>query len=131
MIYLLTTITGLALIYACFLADGDGLGGLLGVIGFCLLVGTGIVSCENSDWNQAMKKEQRERDAADSKPRVVREVDGCKVYAFKATPSATHWTYFTRCPDSKTSTESAHSRTVRSGKTTGTVTDVETVEVGK
>lgn len=131
MTYLLAAGLGVALILICYLADGEGWGGLLGVLGFCIVVGTGITSCENSEWNQKMKQEQRERERADAKPRIVREVDGCKVYAFKATPSASHWTFFTRCPDSKTSTESSHNRTVRVGKTTSTVTDTETVEVGK
>lgn len=131
MIYILCLVVAGVFLFVAWACDWDGRAGGLGVAGIALAVSTGIVSCENSGWNQEMKRAQREREKADAQPRVVREVDGCKVYAFKSTPSATHWTYFTRCPDSKTSTESSHDRTVRSGKTTRTVTDTETVEVSK
>ena len=36
------------------------------------------------------------QDSADAQPRVIREIDGCKVYAFKSNG----WHYFTRCPSS-------------------------------
>lgn len=73
-----------------------------------------IVSCTNSDWYQADQAAQRAKEAADRQPRVVREFDDCKVWAFYA---SSHWQYVTRCADS-VSTET--NRTVRQGKTNKT-----------
>lgn len=80
---------------------------------------------------QTEASKQREKDraaqeAADKQPRVIREVDGCKVYTFKA---GDRWHYFTRCPNQMT-TESSY--TVRSGKTTRTeVESITTTNGGK
>jgi hypothetical protein len=52
-----------------------------------------VYGCTCSDW---AKREQAARDAqdrADATPHVIREADGCKVYAFKSGD----WHYFTRC----------------------------------
>lgn len=76
------------------------------VVALCIF---GINSCANSDWYKAGKAREAAQDAADRQPRVIREADGCKVYAFKDG----HWHYFTRCP-LETTTEG--NRTVRSGK---------------
>lgn len=69
-----------------------------------------------SDEAIAERKADREKEAAqyraDQEPRVIRETDGCKVYAFK---EGNHWHYFTRCP-ANTTTERTY--TERSGKTT-------------
>ena len=53
-----------------------------------------------------------EQEAKDAVPRVIREIDGCKVYAFK---SQEKWHYFTRCP-ATTTTDRNYSE--RNGKVT-------------
>lgn len=59
---------------------------------------------------EAKKQAQRE---ADRKPRVIRETDGCKVYAFK---EGGHWHYFTKCP-ATTTTDRTYESCRQSGKT--------------
>lgn len=63
------------------------------------------------------------RNTKNSTARVIREVDGCKVYAFKSTGN---WHYFTRCAN-QTSTDTTNTHTVSSGKTSRTVTDITTI----
>ncbi len=75
----------------------------------------GVNSCTHSGWYQKSMAESIQQDATDAQPRVIREVDGCKVYTFK---SGDRWHYFTRCPNAQTTTESPYS--VRVGKTTQT-----------
>ena len=53
-------------------------------------------------------------DEYEKTPHIVREADGCKVYAFK---SGDRWHYFTRCPDSRTVTDTAYEQCTGSGKT--------------
>jgi hypothetical protein len=86
---------------------------------FVLVVG--ISSCTNSQWYRDGQAQEAAQDAADRQPRVIREVDGCKVYAFKSG----HWHYFTRCP-LETTTEG--NRTVRSGKTSRTESETITTQ---
>jgi hypothetical protein len=81
----------------------------------------GVYKCNTSEWYKADQARDAAQARAEATPHVIREADGCKVYAFKA-GDRTH--YFTRCPDSKTSTES--SWTERHGKST--VTKSETIE---
>lgn len=50
---------------------------------------------------------------AEETPHVIREADGCKVYAFKA---ADRWHYFTRCPGEKVVTSGAYEHCTGSGK---------------
>lgn len=57
------------------------------------------------------KVEERRRQET---PHVVREADGCKVYAFK---SGDRWHYFTRCPNAVTVTDTAYEHCTGSGKT--------------
>jgi len=83
---------------------------------FIVLCMFGIKSCAESDWHQENLKKEAAQNEADKQPRVIREVDGCKVYAFKSD----YWHYFTRCP-SETTTDTAH--VVRSGKTSRTEYD--------
>lgn len=52
--------------------------------------------------------------AADQQPRVIREADGCKVYAFK---QGDKWHYFTKCP-STTTTDRTYEQCRKSGKQT-------------
>lgn len=65
------------------------------------------------EWDRA----EAAREEAERQPRVIREADGCKVYAFKA---GDRWHYFTRCAN-QTTTDSSY--TVRSGKTSRTETE--------
>jgi hypothetical protein len=98
-----------------------------GVFGtFFILVSLvfGIKSCSETEWYIESKKREAAREAADQQPRVVREIDGCKVYAFK---SGERWHYFTRCPDSRVSTDTNHTVTVKSGKSTSTKTETTTI----
>lgn len=68
-----------------------------------------------------------EKRRADEQPRVIREVDGCKVYAFL---SADRWHYFTRCKD-MTTTETSWEECRMSGKTRTCETKTEAVVVAK
>lgn len=63
----------------------------------------GVKSCSGSEWNKQAEAQYAARQAADAQPRVIREVDGCKVYTFKA---GDRWHYFTRCP-AQVTTESS------------------------
>jgi hypothetical protein len=63
----------------------------------------GIVLFTQSELGQRLERERDEEIRRRQTPHVIREADGCKVYAFEA---GARWHYFTRCPDSRTSTES-------------------------
>lgn len=87
-----------------------------GLLIFACVIGAlvfGIKSCTASDWYQADLQAERQRTEAAKVPRVIREADGCKVYAFK---DGDRWHYFTRCPNSQTTTDSTYE--VRAGKST-------------
>jgi hypothetical protein len=71
---------------------------LLSLSAICLC-GFGIYSCGESNWYKTQERERDAREAAERTPHVIREADGCKVYAFKA-GDATH--FFTRCGDKVT-----------------------------
>ncbi len=94
------------------------------IIVFCVSF-FGVYSCNQSEWFQESQRKMDEYNAAQKIPHLVREADGCKVYAFE-NENRTH--YFTRCPNSITSTESSH--TVSCGKNCTTV-ETETIGVGK
>jgi hypothetical protein len=83
------------------------------LIALCGAVIFGITSCEQSKWYQDSEKSRREQERLDATPHVIREADGCKVYAFK---SGDNWHYFTRCADGTVTTERNYSE--RHGKTT-------------
>jgi hypothetical protein len=69
----------------------------------------GVVKCSGSDWYQREQADARAQQIARETPHVIRDSgDGCKVYAFEA-GGRTH--YFTRCPDSRTTTESSWTET--------------------
>ena len=76
------------------------------------LLGFGIHSCRESEWHKRGQRENAAREAADLTPRVVREFDGCKVWAFKTGRNG-HWTYVTKCPGGSVTTDSG--RTVQEG----------------
>lgn len=74
----------------------------------------GVNSCQQSEWFKSNQEQQRQEMIAKRTPHVIREADGCKVYAFEDN-NLTH--YFTRCPDSKTVTEGVREECHSSGKT--------------
>ena len=82
----------------------------------CAIVGLpifGIHSCQQSEWWQAGERAIAERERRESTPHVVREADGCRVYAFKHGGDRYH--YFTRC-GSTTTTSSSWESCNTSGK---------------
>jgi hypothetical protein len=82
----------------------------------------GIVKC--TEWDDARpstiaaRAAEAAQERADMEPHVIREGDGCKVYAFKA-GDAYH--YFTRCGDGSVTTDRQYQE--RHGKTTETKTE--------
>lgn len=87
--YYLLAVIAVLLIILFYVLEREGLT-MLSVICLC---GTIIVGCENSDWKKGVDKEQAEQDRKAATPHIIREADGCKVYAFKT--DREH--YFTRC----------------------------------
>lgn len=85
---------------------------LLVFVALCALAVFGIQSCSNSDWYRASEREKIAQERADATPHVIRQADGCKVYAFKSGD----WHYFTRCGDGNITTE--RNWTERQGKQT-------------
>lgn len=86
-------------------------------------VGLFVLAYNQAQPEAAAKRAESEAQRAAEKrarlqPRVIREVDGCKVYAFEAED---RWKYFTRCPNSSTTTESDWIE--RHGKTSRVVTE--------
>lgn len=61
-------------------------------------------------------------------PHVVREADGCKVYAFK---SGDHWHFFTRCPDSTTVTDTGRTECTGTAKARSCKTVYSSIETTK
>lgn len=62
-----------------------------------------VFSITDSDWYKQKQAVKAEKERKEATPHVVRETDGCKVYAFK---SGGRDHYFTRCPESRTTTTS-------------------------
>lgn len=85
----------------------------------------GVSSCQNSEWYQRDLRERAERERREQTPHVIREVDGCKVYAFK---SGDRFHYFTRCKNSKTSTTSNWEECSQSGKIRTCKAQTETID---
>lgn len=85
----------------------------------------GVYSCNQSEWYQDTVRRTEKYNAAQATPHVVKEADGCKVYAFV---SEGRMHYFTRCPNSSTVTES--SKSVSCGKNCTTV-ETEVIGVGR
>ena len=90
-----------------------------------LLALAGVYTCDQPEFMKQRKREIAERDRLERVPHVIREADGCKVYAFKA-DDRIH--YFTRCADSKTTTESGY--TVNCGKNC-TRTETESIQTAQ
>lgn len=85
----------------------------------------GVSSCQNSEWYKRDQREQAESERREKTPHVIREADGCKVYTFK---SGDRYHYFTRCNNSKTSTESSWEECRQAGKTRTCETKTETID---
>ena len=82
----------------------------------CAVVGLpifGLYSRQQSEWRRDGERAQAERERREATPHVVREADGCKVYAFKHVGGRYH--YFTRC-GSTTTTSSSWESCNTSGK---------------
>ncbi|WP_186077523.1 hypothetical protein [Burkholderia gladioli] len=91
---------------------------LLSAIGGCTYWGV------FSDSAKRGMERDRAQAAADAKPHVIRESDGCKVYTFRAD---SNWHYFTRCPDGTVTTERNWTESRRQGKQTITEHKSETI----
>lgn len=65
-----------------------------GALAFLILCLTGVVSCQQSDWSKERDRQVEIQRKEDEKPRIVRSVDDCNVYAFKV---GDRWHYFTKC----------------------------------
>lgn len=66
---------------------------VLCILAFLCFCASGVTSCGESDWYKQHQKESAEEDRKNAIPHVIREFDGCKVYAFET--DREH--YFTRC----------------------------------
>ncbi|WP_334029024.1 hypothetical protein [Burkholderia orbicola] len=91
---------------------------VIGLVGGCAYRGI---------FSDAAKQElarDRAQARADATPHVIREADGCKVYAFKADDK---WHYFTRCSDGTVTTERNWTESRRQGKQTITENKSETI----
>jgi hypothetical protein len=86
------------------------------IITLCLLgfVTLGVVKCTQSDWYQHSERATAEEHKREATPHVVREADGCKVYAWKDSGGTGTTHYFTRCPNAAVTTERNY--TVNCGK---------------
>ena len=91
------------------------------------LIAVGIASCNQSDWYQEGLKEDAmllaKQAQYDATPRVVREVDGCKVYTFKGNGN---WHFFTKCGE-KTTTDTTHTYECGTPKNRKTCTKIESI----
>lgn len=75
---------------------------LLGRLAVVILVGFGIVSCQESEWYKKSQVADAAQVQREETPHIIRRSpDGCAVYAFKA---GDNYHYFTRC-SSTTTTE--------------------------
>lgn len=81
------------------------------MIGFCVL---GVVKCTQSDWYQESERRTEAEHKREATPHVVREADGCKVYAWKDGGGTGTTHYFTRCPNATVTTDRNY--TVSCGK---------------
>jgi hypothetical protein len=66
---------------------------------FLLLLIFGIKSCTETEWYKESERADEAQRKADAMPHVIREADGCKVYAFRGGDT---WHYFTRCATTTT-----------------------------
>lgn len=100
------------------------------------LIGHAIYSFNYDEEAIAERQAEKAREAAQRRanetPHVIREAEGCKVYAFL---SGDRYHYFTRCPDGKTVTDASwdecHTEMVGKMSTKKCVTKSESIEVTK
>lgn len=104
MLGIILGLIAVAIIWAAYKIDELGSLIVLSIIAIL------VVGCNQSDWWQAYAKEIEDTAAVERKaaatPHVIREADGCKVYAFSA-EGREH--YFTRCP-ANTVTEASYTQ---------------------
>lgn len=114
-------ITGIILgICICVLIYAIGTQHWIGNVAGLALVIVGINSCADSEWYKADQREKAAQETQAAKLHIIREADGCKVYAFK---SGERYHYFTKC-GLATTTESIYN--VSCGKNCSK-TEVETI----
>ena len=99
--------------------------GVLFTVTVCTLAALGIHSCADSDYYKRDQVARLENERREATPHVIREADGCKVYAFKA---GEKYHFFTRCPNSKTATEKAWEDCEGAGKLRRCQDKTETIE---
>jgi hypothetical protein len=97
---------------------------ILIIVTFALLA-FGMHACEQTDSAKEERRKDAERRAAESRPHVIREADGCKVYAFKLDA---RWHYFTRCPNASTTTDSPYTVCTGSANGRSCTTKTESIE---
>jgi len=123
MTYILVILALAALLASMILLDGWAtFGGIVfaATLGICAIVhhenDPEVIAADAKDVAQAAATAR-----AEATPHVIREADGCKVYTFK---SGDLYHYFTRCPNSQTTTEAYHkvTETHSCGKTTCSTT---------
>lgn len=86
---------------------------------------TGVVACQQSDWQKAQRQRQAEEERQAKKPRLYSEAGDCAVYTFKA---GDRWQFFTRCKGASTSTTTTWDECSTVGKTTRCTPQSSTVE---
>ncbi len=91
----------------------------------CALICFGVYSCATSKEYKNEQAARAEQERLEQIPHVIREADGCKVYAFK---SGERYHYFTRCHGSKTTTDSPWEDCEGVGKQRKCKTKIETIE---
>ena len=116
--YLFLILIIISLIIGFNTYDGEGNGWAVFFIGcLVLIIGKQVYNRYDPEWiaeNAAEERARYEERVRQETPHVVREADGCKVYAFK---SGDRWHFFTRCPNSTTNTDTAYEVCTGSGKT--------------
>lgn len=90
----------------------------------------GVSSCSRSNWFAQQQRDRIAKEQAEQTPHVIREADGCKVYAFKY---GDRYHYFARCTDARTVTESSwdECHPIGSAKSQKCITKTESIEVVK
>lgn len=98
------------------LSEGEVFGAF---VMLCMAVGAGWwgyyeAKPETEQMRIAEKQREKEDQIRRETPHIIREADGCKVYAFE---SGGRWHYFTRCPGDRTVTDTSYEQCSGSGKT--------------
>lgn len=91
------------------------------IIGVIAAVVFAIGFIQSTKWWQESEKADAEQERRDRTPHVIRETDGCKVYAFK---EGEKYHFFTKCPNATVTTDRQFD--VKCGKSC-TRTETETI----